>query len=323
MENRPRRASPQVSVVIVNYNGRRYLDELLASLGGQSHRDFETLFIDNASQDGSVEHVRERFPWARPLPQKSNLGFSRAGNLGARVSEAEYIALLNTDIRLEPDWLARLVAVAESDRSVAAAASKMMLYDRPGVLNGVGGCMNRLGYTWDRGMFEPDRGQYDRIEEVLFASAGAALFRREAFLRAGGFDERFFMYHEDVDLCWRLWLLGHRVVTAPGAVVHHHFGGATKASRSMRWRESLGERNNIRALIKNYESKNLTRALAGLLGLRQPLPRKAVQLKNLLWNLAVAPDTLRRRRWIQKNRVRSDRDLKALIVESNDVPIRL
>lgn len=315
--------SPRVSAVIVNYNGRRYLDELLGSLRGQTFRDFETLLIDNASSDGSAEYVRNNFPWARVLPQPSNIGFARAGNLGAGISRAEHIALLNSDLRLEPDWLGELVAAADADPSVAALAGKMMLYSRPGVLNGVGGCMNRLGYTWDRGMFEEDRGQYDNPAEVLFASAGAALFRRAAFLDAGGFDERFFMYHEDVDLCWRLWLLGHRVVTAPRAVAHHHFGGSTKAERSMSWRESLGERNNIRALAKNYEAGNLARALAGLLALPQPFRRKTVQMGNFLWNLWALPDTLRRRRQVQKRRQRSDQDLKSLIVESKHVPIRL
>ncbi len=141
--------------------------------------------------------------------------------------------LLNTDIKAEPGWLAALLGVIGSHPGAAAVSSKMMLYDRPRILNGVGGCMNRLGYTWDRGMFEEDRGQYDRISEILFASAAAALFDRERFLEVGGFDESFFMYHEDVDLCWRLWLRGYEVLSAPDAVVHHHFGATTRQSRSL------------------------------------------------------------------------------------------
>ena len=118
-------------------------------------------------------------------------------------------------------------------------------------------------------------------------------------------------------------MLGFRVVTAPGAVAFHHFGGSTRDSRGMLWRELMGERHNIRALIKNYQFPNLVRALAGLILLPQPRSRKLGQLRNLLWNLWVLPDTLRERHRISRRRVRNDRDLAHLIVKSKDVPITL
>ncbi len=312
-----------VTVAVINYQGRPFLEEMLPSLKDQTFRDFEVLFIDNDSADDSIAWVRKHHTWVRLLPQTENLGFCRAANLAAQVSESKFIALLNPDVRLEPGWLGSLVETAEKDPAIGAAASKMRLFDQPDRLNGVGGMMNRLGYTWDRGMFEPDSGQYDDSAEVIFASAGAALFNRNLFLEAGGFDEKFFMYHEDVDLCWRLWLLGYRVVTAPGAVVYHHFGGSTRQAGGMNWREVIGERNNIRSLIKNYESGNLLRALPGLLLLRQSRRRKWAQFKNFWWNLRCLRDTLRKRRWIQRNRRRADADLQRLIVQSRDVPVRL
>ena len=265
----------------------------------------------------------QNFPWVRILSLPQNLGFSRAVNLAARETSAEFLATLNTDLKLEPDWLEALLAVARQDASVAAVASKLRLYHQPTVLNGVGGAMNQLGYTWDLGMFEEDKGQYDQSREVLFASAGAALFRRSVFLESGGFDKGFFMYHEDVDLCWRFWLLGFRVLTAPGAVAYHHFGASTQAHQGMTWRELLGERHNIRALIKNYEARNLRSALWGLIKRPQPPVRKWNQFRNFLWNLRKLPDTLKRRKWNQDRRRRSDAELQFLIIQSNDVPIRL
>lgn len=314
---------PRVSAVIINYNGLAFLDELLHSLRAQSYPSFDTLFLDNASEDGSAAYVRNNYTQVRVLAQSTNLGFSRAGNLAAEVSDGDFLAFLNADVKLDRHWLEALVETALEDSSIAAVASKLRLYSRPDCLNGVGGAMNYLGYTWDRGMFEEDRGQYDASEEVLFASAGAALFRRSAFLAAGGFDPRFFMYHEDVDLCWRLWLLGFRVVTAPWAVAYHHFGAATREARGNLWRELMGERNNMRSLLKNYQWKNTVRACWGLLTLRQSRRRKLGQLRNLVWNLSVFADTLRCRHWIQKRRRRSDEDLKHLIVQSKHVPIRL
>ena len=316
-------STPLVTVIVINYNGRPFLNELLETLRGQTFPSFETLLIDNDSADRSAAYVRERFPWVRVVPQPANLGFSQAANRGADLSTSRYLGFLNPDVKLEPSWLEELVAVAERHEQVAAVASKMRFYDRPEVLNGVGGAMNYLGYTWDRGMNERDRGQYDRVEEVAFASAGAALFRRDAFCEEGGFDEKFFMYHEDVDLCWRLWMQGLRVLTAPRALVYHHWAGSTLQAGGLAWRERIGERNSIRSLIKNYELANLTRALLEL-GLRpQPWRRKWAQGRNFLWNLAHLGDTLRRRKRIQSRRRRSDASLQHLVVQSSHVPIRI
>ncbi|RPJ59558.1 MAG: glycosyltransferase family 2 protein [Acidobacteria bacterium] len=316
-------AHPAVTVAIINYNGRRFLDELLISLRDQTLAPNETVLIDNNSSDDSVAYVRNNYHWVRTIPESDNLGFAKAGNLALSSCDSEFVALLNTDIKLDPAWLESLVAPAARDASIAAVASKLRLYADPSRLNGVGGAMNYLGYTWDRGMFEVDAGQLDQPAEVLFASAGAALFRRSTFLTAGGFDERFFMYHEDVDLCWRFWLLGHRVLTAPRAVALHHFGGSTSQAKGFDWRELIGERNNIRALIKNYEAANVRRALLHLLRLRQPAARKAAQLRNFAWNMRHLPDTLRHRKRIQQQRVRTDAEITRLIVQSPNVPIRL
>lgn len=316
-------SSPRVCVAVINYNGRPFLDELLESLRAQSETRFETILVDNASQDGSAQYVGQNFPRVRVLSLPQNLGFSRAVNLAARETGAEFLATLNTDLKLEPTWLKALLKVATQDESVAAVASKLRLYHQPTVLNGVGGAMNQLGYTWDLGMFEEDEGQYDQSREVLFASAGAALFRRSVFLESGGFDEGLFMYHEDVDLCWRFWMLGFRVLTAPAAVAYHHFGASTQAHQGMAWRELMGERHNIRALLKNYEASNLRSALWGLLKRPQSPLRKWNQCRNFFWNLRKLPDTLKRRKWNQDRRRRSDAELQFLIIQSNDVPIRL
>ena len=277
--------------------------------------------MDNRSQDGSTVYVQEHFPWVRILRQSQNLGFAQAANLGAEMADGTFLILLNTDLRLEPSWLEELFAVAATDPSIAAVSSKLKLYDQPQRLNGVGGCMNYLGFTWDRGMGEEDRGQYDQSQDVLFACAGAALFKRAPFLDSGGFDRRFFMYHEDVDLCWRLWLMGFRVVTAPKAVAYHHLSGSTRQEKNLLWREILGERHNMRSLLKNYEWATLARALWGLLTLRQPAYRKWAQVRNLFWNLHLLPETLKLRHHVQKKRLMKDSELKHLIVQSRHVPV--
>lgn len=314
---------PQLSLVIVNYNGKAFLPDLFESLGGQVFTDFEVLFVDNASSDGSARWVRERYAAVRIFENATNLGFSKANNLAVARARGEFVATLNTDIRLDRNWTREIIAPLERDPCVAAAASKMYLASAPAILNGVGGAMNFLGYTWDRGMFEVDRGQYDDPADVLFACAGAAAFRKSAYIAAGGFDEKYFMYHEDVDLCWRLRLLGYRVVTAPAAVVFHHFGGTSQQALGLSRREELGERHNIRTLIKHYEPNNLLKTFWRLLRLRQTPRRKFVLLKNMAWNLFWLPDTLAERRRIQRQRQKSDSEIRHLIVQCDSVPVEL
>ena len=314
---------PTVSVVIINYRSRSCLGELLDSLEVQTFQGFETLLIDNDSRDGSVEFVRDGHPWVEVYPQSRNEGYAKAANLAANLSSSEFLVILNPDIRLDPEFLSELLKVAERDSRIAAVASKMLLYEEPELLNGVGGAMNTLGYTWDRGMLEPDAGQYDESTEVPFACGGAALFRRSELVEAGGFDPRFWMYHEDVDLCWRLWLFGYRVVTAPRAVAYHHFSQATRDSISLDWREIIGERNLIRSLIKNYELSHLLPALWQIARLPQLKGRKRAQRKNFLWNLLLLPDTLAFRARVQRKRRRKDGELAYLLSDVPHVPVDL
>ncbi len=315
-------AAAEVTLAIINYNGAEHLPALLGSLRRQSREPAETLLIDNASADDSLSLVAADFPWVRLLPQTINLGFARAANLAAARARTPLIVFLNTDLEADAGWLEALVRRSREDPQLAAVAPKMRLARQPHLLNGVGGCMNMLGYTWDRGMLEEDRGQYDQPADVLFAPAAASLFRRDIFLELGGFDERFFMYHEDVDFGWRCWLAGYRIVTEPEAVVYHHFGGSTRVHRGLMWREVLGERNNIRSLLKNYEARNALRMVMRLAALRQRWPRKLAQVRNLFWNLVFLPETLRLRRAVQHRRRRSDRELEALIFQSPHVPVR-
>ena len=311
------------SIIIINYNGLKFLPELFSSIREQTMPPKEILFVDNASKDGSPEFAESNYPEIRVIRLPANLGFAAAANAGLKASGFEASAIINTDIRLDREWLASLVTTLESDERIGAVAAKILLYDHPHQLNGVGGGMNRLGYTWDRGMFEEDNGQYDDPAEVIFAPASAAMFRKSAVMASGGFDESFFMYHEDVDLGWRLWLLGYRIITCPRAVALHHFGGSTKESRSMLWRELQGERNNMTSLLKNYELLNAARALSEMMMLKQQPSRKAGQVKNLLWNLLKLPSILGKRRFIQKQRKLTDDEINRLIVQSRHVPIRL
>ena len=312
-----------VSLVIVNFNGRHHLEDCLTSVYESRFRNFEVLMVDNGSRDQSCEYVAREFPRVKILPLDYNSGFSVANNLAVRQAGGDLLAFLNNDVEVETSWLEALVQEAEKDKSSVAFASKMKLFDVRKVLNGVGGAMNRIGYTWDRGMFEPDHGQYDQPEEVFFACAGACLIRKKAYAAAGGMDEDFFMYHEDVDLCWTLWQQGGRIRTVPQAVVYHKFGGTSLHTMGAERREYIGERNNIRSLIKHYELPNLARALASLLRMGQSPGRKWILLRNFAWNIRNLPRSLAERKKVQSTRVARDRELSRLIDPRTRVPLVL
>ena len=214
------------AVVIPNWNGARWLPGCLDSLAAQTLQPAEVIVVDNGSSDGSVELARSR--GARVIELGRNTGFAVAANRGIEAASAPLVALVNTDVELEPDWLARMVAALEAHAGAASVACKMLdLHDHSQVYD-AGDILRRDGACEQRGRFRRDDGRYDSPGEIFAACAGAALYRREAVLSVGGFDERFFAYLEDVDLGLRLRLAGFTCRYEP-AVAHHASEGSSGA----------------------------------------------------------------------------------------------
>ncbi|MGB9724533.1 MAG: glycosyltransferase family 2 protein, partial [Chloroflexia bacterium] len=222
-----------VSVVIPNYNGLEHLPACLESLRAQRFRDFETILVDDGSADGSAEWVRRHHPEVRVLELPRNMGMAAAANRGWRLAAGREIALLNNDTRADPGWLEALVEAAETHPEIPCFASKIRLFDRPGVLHAAGDLYGVDGIPRNRGAWEEDHGQYDEALEVWGPCGAAACYRRVLLEELGGFDERLFMYLEDVDLAWRAQLRGYRCRFVPQAIVYHKVsatGGGALAS---------------------------------------------------------------------------------------------
>ncbi len=314
---------PKALVVIVNYNGQEHLPACLDSLFATNYPQFDVTLVDNGSSDGSVDWVRTHYPRVNIISSPRNVGFGRANQLGISESDAPIIALLNNDTVVEPDWLRALVEPLVAHDQLAATSSKLRFLGNRRVLNGVGGGMNYLGFSYDVGMYEVDGGQRDGPREVLFPCGAACAIKRSAFEEAGGFDDQFFMYHEDVDLGWRLHLLGYRVQTAPQSVVYHRFGGTSRRAASAFFRERLGLRHDLRSLIKNYQWATLVKVLPRFLACLLKLTwrtRSCRFFHCLVWNLLHLPSTLKQRRIVQRSRRVSDGELASLIVQHARVP---
>lgn len=243
-------ANQRASVVIVNWNGRQYLEQCLLSVLRQTYTDCEVILVDNASTDGSVELVEREFPEVELIRNSVNRGFAAGNNDGIRAATGAYIATLNNDAFPESTWLDELIGAIRDDSNVGMGASKMLFYHFPDTINSTGISLDWAGIAWDRlGGQRDDRAQTTPVE-VFGPCAGAAVYKREMIEDIGLFDEDFFMYLEDVDLAWRGRLRGWRCLYVPTAEVRHvHSASSVEGSA---FKNYLLGRNKIWTMVKNY-----------------------------------------------------------------------
>ena len=241
--------NPAITVIIVNFNGERYITDCLVSLSVQTFRDFEVIVVDNGSSDGSLSIIKNKFSWVKIIALNENTGFAKGNNVGFKASSSQYLATLNNDTIVSKDWLQALYESAEADRAVGMVASKILLGREGREIDSVGMLLYHDGMTRQRGRGILDSGQFDGTEEVLFPSACAALYRHEMLEEIGFFDEDFFSYCEDSDLGLRARLAGWKAVLAPMAVVRHLYsqtGGVYSVFKA-----NHVERNRSWVLLKN------------------------------------------------------------------------
>ena len=240
----------KVSVVIPNYNGKEFIDECIESLEKQSYNDFETIFVDNGSLDGSRSYVKERYPHMKFIPLNKNYGFSVAVNRGIKESKGEFVVLLNNDTQVEKDWLKNLVACIEKDPQIFSCSSKMIRYKERQLIDDAGDQYNILGWAKKRGDGKPLE-DYNESKEVFSACAGAAIYRKSIFKEIGYFDENFFAYMEDVDIGYRANIYGYKNIYCSKALVYHIGSATTGATRHNAFKVKLSARNNIYIAYKN------------------------------------------------------------------------
>ena len=250
---------PAASLVVLNLNGRRHLAPLLAHLAVQSTRDFELIFVDNGSTDGSLllveESCRAYGLTLVAIRNPFNNGFAPASNQGLRAARADHVVMLNNDTLPEPRWLEHLLVTVEQMPGAGMVATKMLFAHNPAMINSAGIAVDAAGIAWDWRGGEQDDPDERGVVEIFGPCGGAGLYLRQMMLQLGGFDEDFFAYLEDVDLAWRARLAGWRCFYQPQArLLHAH--SATLGDASPTKRFLLG-RNKIWTLIKNLSDRYL------------------------------------------------------------------
>jgi len=252
-----------VSVVILGWNGKKFLEKFLPSVVNYTvKQEFEVVYADNLSSDDSVEYVRTNFPTVRIIQNSSNRGFAAGYNDCLRQINTKYYVLLNQDVEVTENWLDNMVLLAESDEKIAAVQPKIRSYKNPEYFEytgAAGGMMDWLGYAFCRGRIfdtmEVDKGQYDDLTEIFWASGAAMFVRSSAYWQVGGLDEDFIMHQEEIDLCWRMKNLGYRIVFQPHSTVFHVGGGSLPQGNPRK--TFLNFRNNLMMLYKNLPLSQL------------------------------------------------------------------
>ena len=248
----------KVAVIIVTYNADRFIADCFGSLSGVNRDglDVETIVIDNASKDGTVERIRREYPWATVIANPANDGFAGGNNIGMRLAMehgAEYVYLLNHDTEITPDFLVEAIRVMEADPMIGAAQSLLLLSPEKGIVNSTCNALHflGLGYCMDyrRAVESVDRVS---VREIAYASGAGAAYRIAALRQVGLFDDSFFMYHEDLDLCWRMRLAGWKNVIAPRSLVYHKYEFSKSIAKYY-----YMERNRYIVLLKNMRTRTL------------------------------------------------------------------
>jgi len=214
---------PEMSVIVLNWNGKHFLETCLTALRRQTFRDFETILVDNGSTDGSVEYARAKFPEVNVVALSENVGFAAGNNAGYKQARGNLIVLLNNDTEAEPQWLKEIYKTAQDFPAVGTFASKMLYFDERSRIDNCGFGLTSAGLAVDHGRGEQDGPGWSERRKVFGACAGAAAYRRSMLERIGFLDPDFFTFYEDVDLSFRAQLVGYECVFVPHAIVYHRY----------------------------------------------------------------------------------------------------
>lgn len=261
---------PSISVIIVNFNGKRHLVECLESLSNVDYpaNKLEIIVVDNRSTDGSVENITVHFPQVRVIQLKRNFGFCFPNNIGASSASGDYLFFLNNDIIVERNALKDLAnAVQRYNGSVVAFAPKILYYDNRNVINVAGATLSIIGFGFYIGDGNADCEEYSKEKFVGFACGAAALVKRDVFLELGGFDPEYFASAEEAELGFKIWLSGRKVVYIPSAKVYHKVSATFGKRGPTPSKVYLQTRNRLLNMFKFIRSYSLMFGLILSIGL--------------------------------------------------------
>ncbi len=312
---------PLVSIVTLNFNGKKFLAGFFESLQKCSYPNFEIIFVDNCSQDDSVDFVKKHFPDVKIVQNDQNYLFAKGNNEGLKIVKGKYVCVINNDVEVDPGFIEPIIAAFEKNGQLAAIQPKILAMQQRDFLEYSGACggfIDWLGFPFVRGRIfrtiEKDEGQYDQPTGLFWASGACIFLRKSALDAVGVFDEDFELHMEEIDLCWRLRLHGWDIAAIPQSRIWHFVGGTL--NQDSPWKMYWNYRNNLFLLIKNLSFFNLLirmplRIPLDLLALfvetvKGRFENAAAIIRGYVWVMTHLRIVLHKRRIIQKSRKISD-----------------
>ncbi len=248
--------SPSVALVILNWNGKHFLERFLPSVFASGYENLSIIVADNASTDDSISFLQKNHPSVKIILNPVNEGFAKGYNTALKQIAADYYILLNSDVEVTPEWISPIISLMENDKTIAACQPKILSFAEKNKFEyagASGGMIDKFGYPFNRGRVfdfcENDEGQYNDTTEIFWATGAALFVRASIYHELHGFDEYFFAHQEEIDLCWRMQRAGYRIFVVPASVVYHLGGGTLPAGNKRK--VFLNFRNNLAMLAKN------------------------------------------------------------------------
>lgn len=321
---------PLVSVIITNFNGVRWLKGSLDSLKKQTLKSFEVIFVDNGSTDNSVDFVKKNYPKVKIVQSDKNLGFAGGNNFGYQKAKGKYILLINNDTRVEKDFLKKFVRGFDKFPNAGIVQSKIVWMDSPNKIDSCGSYWTDTGFMYYIGNSKNAKlAKYNKPFMVFSVKGASVMIKRELIEKIGFFDETYWSYYEETDLCHRAWIAGYESWYYPEPVCRHAIGGTSLTFKND-FIQFHNFKNKLSSFIKNLETANLIKIIPvfiilnvviSLMWILQGKYKHSMSLfKAILWNLKNLRSVLKKRSFIQKNRLKTDKDIFNL-VRVNPKPI--
>ena len=302
-----------VSIIIINWNGRHWLEKCLLSLYKQNYKNFEIILVDNASTDGSIKFIKKYYPKIKKIIiNKENLGFAEANNRGYHLATGDYILFLNNDTEVTRDFLSILVKGLEKNKNNACLQSRMLLMDEPDKLDSAGAFLTATGFLYHYGIAKKWQKKYDKRISFYSAKGACMIFKKEVLdetlVDDEVLDSNYFAYFEETDLCHRVWLAGYEIHFEPKSVIYHKMGGTSNDMKSS-FIQFHSFKNRINTYIKNLSLSKLavilplhilmTQAFSLTLLFKFKFDIFWATQKAIWWNIQNLGQTLEKRRYIQ------------------------
>lgn len=314
-----------VSIIIVNFNGEKWLGGCLTSVFKQNYQAIEVIVVDNGSNDGSCALIANNFPLVKLIKNEINLGFVEGNNIGYQVSSGQYILLLNNDTIVTDDFLEKLVEYLEQNSDVGVVQPKIYVNNFPRLLDSVGSMWTYSGFLSANGFWEKDLGQYDKIKPVFSVKGACVLIRRQLIDKIGLFPPEYFAYFEETDFCWRVWLNGSKVLFYPGVCIYHDVGRTSNKLPSP-FIDYHCFKNRINSIIKNLSGRLLLVVLpfhiliclfvSFLFACSLKFNNSFAIIKAILWNFFQLRNIFKQRSLIQSIiRKKTDQEIFSLVQE--------